>query len=228
MPANSSTRIIVMKKSKKDEEKPAEKEPVDVPAEDETISDVPIYEEKDYWTDPNGNTYNAANLKGMLFWNYYVCYLSLFMHLSIHALFLGMWCDYSKIIGFYSFQVVLLHAYSWAIPDRRYASWVKGMTRWFYGLSFLNIMFFMTGVFGGLYYYAASHDGIKQFMGISIASYFIMSQGLMMGMFAVNYYTLSHRWDYESNPYPGPTDFKPKKRDNEIDETDQNLIVTLV
>ena len=56
-----------------------------------------------YWTDKSGNSYHAFNLQGMLFWNYYVCYLSLFMHITIHALFLGMWCSYSKIIFLYSF-----------------------------------------------------------------------------------------------------------------------------
>ena len=103
----------------------------------------------------------------MLFWNYYVCYLSLFMHISIHALFLGMWCNYSKIILLYSFQVFTIHAYSWALPDRRYAKWVKERRNWFYGVSGLNILFYFIGIFGGMYTYSSSKDGILQFMGIS-------------------------------------------------------------
>ena len=183
-------------------------------ATDDTKEDVPVDDDgmtyyDPYWTDKSGNSYYAFNLDGMLFWNYYVCYLSLFVHISIHALFLGMWCDYSKIILLYSFQLLLLHAYSWAIPDRRYAKWVSDRRYWFYGVSGLNILFYMMGIVGGIYTYNSSKDGILQFMGISCVMYTVLSQSLMMGMFAVNYYTLSIRFDYEKYPYHGHVDYPP-------------------
>ena len=99
-------------------------------------------------------------MEGMLFWNYYTTYLSLAMHILIHALLLGMWCSYSKIVLFYSFQVCLLHAYSWAIPDRRYAQWVSDKRSWFYALSAANIIWFLCGIFGGTYMYNTSRDGM--------------------------------------------------------------------
>ena len=148
----------------------------------------------------------------MLFWNYYVCYLSLFMHISIHALFLGMWCNYSKIILLYSFQVFTIHAYSWALPDRRYAKWVKERRNWFYGVSGLNILFYFIGIFGGMYTYSSSKDGILQFIGISCALYTLLSQSMMIAMFAVNYYTLSVRFEYEKQPYHGHVVYPPKKK----------------
>ena len=96
----------------------------------------------------------------MLFWNYYVTYLSLLCHLVIHIGFLGWWCSGSKIVYAYSFQIVLLHAYSWAIPDRRYASWIKEHRSFFYFLSTLNIIWYMMGLVGGVYMYSHSRDGI--------------------------------------------------------------------
>ena len=114
-------------------------------------------------------------MAGMLFWNYYVTYLSLFMHLVIHTMFLGMWCSYSKLVMFYSFQVVLLHAYSWAIPDRRYASWVKYRRSWFYGLSGLNVAGYLGGLAGGVYIYNYSLNGMVQFTGASIIAYTLLT-----------------------------------------------------
>lgn len=155
------------------------------------------------FVDPNGNTYFAFNLQGILFWNYYVTYLSLFAHLSIHAIYLGWWCSSSKLVFLYSFQVVLLHAYSWAIPDRRYADWIKKQRSFFYGLSGLNVIWFLMGIFGGAFMYFESRDGIVQFMGVSCFLYTVLSQGLMMCMLMVNYATLRKRFEYEQVPYHG-------------------------
>ena len=150
------------------------------------------------------------NMNGALFWNYYVTYLSLLTHLAIHTFLLSAWCGYSKLIMMYSFQVFLLHAYSWAIPDRRYAKWVKDMRPFFNFMSGLNIAFYFAGVFGGGYLYHSSKDGMKQFMGVSCVAYTLLSQTLMMIMFSVNHMTLSSRFDYEQNGYHGHVDYPPK------------------
>ena len=182
------------------------------------------------WEDKNGNTYFAFNMEGMLFWNYYATYVSLFTHLVIHAL-MGFWCSWSKVVLFYSFQVCLLHAYSWAIPDRRYAHWVKERRNWFYFASMANIVFYFAGIFGGLYLYVESTDGIKQFTGFSCIAYTFISQTLMVIMFAVNYYTLARRFDYEKNGYHGHVDYPPKDIDEEyppqkpVVEAESNLLL---
>ena len=180
------------------------------------------------WYDPrfrdtNGNSYFAFNMQGLLFWNYYVTYLSLFTHIIIHALLLGMWCSYSKIVILYSIQVFCLHAFSWAIPDRRYAEWVQGKSNWFYFCSTLNIIFFAMGMFGGSYLYANSKDGILQFTGISCVAYTFLSQSLMMLMFTVNYHTLSTRFQYQEAGYKGHVDY-PKK-ETEMPDVKANLLV---
>ena len=154
----------------------------------------------------------------MLFWNYYVTYLSLFLHLSIHAIFLGWWCSSSKLVYLYSFQIMLLHAYSWAIPDRRYAAWIKEHKSLFYGLSSMNVIWFLMGIFGGIYMYSSSRDGIIQFMGVSCFAYTILSQGMMMNMFMVNYMTLKTRFAYEDVPYHGRKEYPaPQVIDDEAD-----------
>ena len=140
------------------------KPPVDHTNEEEPQEGDEDYDEKveDYkkrWQDKSGNTYHSINMHGALFWNYYVTYLSLITHYAIHLFLLGAWCSYSKLIMAYSFQVFLLHAYSWAIPDRRYAKWVKEMRPFFNFMSGLNIIFYLAGIFGGGYLYHNSKDG---------------------------------------------------------------------
>ena len=76
-----------------------------------------------------------------------------------------------------------------------------------------NIAFYLVGIFGGLYFYFQSSDGIKQFMGFSVVAYTLISQTLMMVMFSVNYYTLSRRFAYEKNGYHGHVDYPPKTYD---------------
>ena len=76
----------------------------------------------------------------------------------------------------------------------------------------MNILFYLIGIFGGIYTYNSSKDGILQFMGISCALYTLLSQSMMMGMFAINYYTLRVRFDYEKQPYHGHIVNPPEKR----------------
>ena len=165
-------------------------------------------------------------MQGILFWNYYVTYLSLFLHLTIHAFFLGWWCSGSKLVYLYSFQVILLHAYSWAIPDRRYAAWIKEHRSLFYGLSGCAVIWFLMGIVSGAYMYTQSRDGIVQFMGVSCFAYTIMSQGMMMLMIMVNYTTLRTRFAYEKVPYHGRKDWPPPKPvydEHDSDEDEKKL-----
>ena len=120
---------------------------------------------------------------------------------------LDFWCRYSKFVMFYSFQVFLLHAYSWAIPDRRYAYWVKDKRLFFYVLSGFNILLYVLGITLGIIMYLVSPSGMIQFMGISIALFTILDKTFMVIMFIINYITLSHRFDYERIPYS----FRPDK-----------------
>ena len=208
-------QVLILQEGEDDNKKePADQAPIDsdnVTDGDETYLDP-------RFIDPNGNSYFAFNMQGILFWNYYVTYLSLFLHLSIHAIFLGWWCSSSKIVYLYSFQVILLHAYSWAIPDRRYAAWIKEHRSLFYGLSGCAFIWFMMGIFSGTYMYTQSRDGIVQFTGVSVFAYTIMSQGMMMLMLMVNYKTLSTRFAYEKEPYHGKKEWPPPREP--LDEHD--------
>ena len=159
------------------------------------------------FTDPNGETYWSFNMKGALFWNYYMTWISLFMHVSIHALFLGMWCNYSKVVILYSVHIVLLHAYSWAIPDRRYAKWVQEKRNWFYGISGFNIFLYLMGVCGSIFVYNSSTNGMSKHTAFACLSYTLLSQTIMVIMFTVNYTTLQHRFDYEKNGYHGHVEY---------------------
>ena len=103
----------------------------------------------------------------------------------------------------------LLHAYSWAIPDRRYETWVKQRMYWFYGLSSLNILFYVCGIVFGAYLYIYSKDGMMQFMGVSYLAYTLLSQTLMIIMFCINYKTLHVRFAKEREPYHGHVDYPP-------------------
>ena len=53
--------------------------------------------------DKNGESYDVFDLDGLLFFNYYIGYLSLLTHVVLHAFALGWWCSSSKLIYCYSF-----------------------------------------------------------------------------------------------------------------------------
>ena len=165
----------------------------DTDASAQTNYDPTTYYDPRFY-DKNGNTYFAFNMQGLLFWNYYITYLSLFSHLVIHIVALDMWCNYSKVAMLYTVMVFCLHAYSWAIPDRRYAAWVMRNRTWFYTMATLNIIAYGIGIFGGLYLYQKSSSGMLQFTGVCCFTYTVMTQTLMMIMFAVNFYTLDSRF----------------------------------
>ena len=151
--------------------------------------------------DKNGQPYSPYNLTGSNFWNYYITYISLIIHIGVMTAGLNFWCNYSKFVMFYSFQVLLLHAYSWAIPDRRFAYWVKDKRKFFYIVSGANIFFYFLGIIIGSMMYTTSDSGMIKFMGVSIMLFTILDKTIMVIMFSINYINLAHRFDYESIPY---------------------------
>ena len=157
--------------------------------------------------DKNGQSYNPMGLTGFTFWNYYCCYLSIVVHLVVMIFGIDCWCRFDKFVMFYSFQVVLLHAYSWAIPDRRFAYWVKERRNFFYVWSGLNILFYFMGIGLGSFLYMTRPSGVEKFTGVSIVVFTIFDKTLMVIMFITNYFTLRGRFDYEEIPYG----FDPKE-----------------
>lgn len=174
MPKKSKMQILILQESEDGTKETEEKDRDLAPIDGDAVTDESTYYDARF-LDQNGNSYFAFNMQGMLFWNYYATYISLFCHLSIHIIFLGWWCSGSKLVYLYSFQVVLLHAYSWAIPDRRYAAWIQEHRSFFYGLSALNIIWYLMGMIGGIYMYNSSKDGIIQYMGVSCVAYTFFS-----------------------------------------------------
>ena len=94
----------------------------------------------------------------------------------------------------------LLHAYAWAVPDRRYADWCKDKRVFFYFLAIVN----MTGyvlliVLGSYLYQEARHgkmDGMAGYFGVAISVYTLVSQTPMIVMLSITMITLPHRFDY--------------------------------
>ena len=94
-----------------------------------------------------------------------------------------------------------MHAYSWAIPDRRFAYWVKDKRMFFYIISGANILFYIFGIIVGSLMYTASNSGMIKFMGVSVMLFTILDKTVMVAMFIINYVNLAHRFDYERIPY---------------------------
>ena len=152
--------------------------------------------------DRRGQAYDPldAVLDKKIFWNYYITYISLLIHFMIMAMSLNFWCRWSKCMMFYSFQILLLHAYCWAVPDRRFAYWVKDKKAFFMFLAILNMAGYCISIFIGSYLYAESRkglvDGVVGYFGVGLIG-FTMSQTPMMVMLSITMVTLSHRFDYE-------------------------------
>ena len=160
--------------------------------------------------DKRGQNYDPNTISGTNFWNYYITYLSLLAHLIIMVFALDCWCRWSKILLFYSFQVLLLHGFSWAIPNRSYAYWIKDKSVFFYVLSGLNIIGYVCSIAAGiLMYTTSSNTGLVKFFGVSLLFYTLISQSLMIVMFTMNYISLSRRFDYEEIPIEEPQQVDP-------------------
>jgi len=103
------------------------------------------------------------------FWDYYLTWLSLWIHFCVMYFGVSHWCGDSKIAMCYTAQFVVLHGYCWAIPDRRYTHWVRSNRKVYYMLVIFNITGYVLGIFGGLYMYKRSQEGLFQIMGLSLA-----------------------------------------------------------
>ena len=108
----------------------------------------------------------------------------------------------------YSFQVFLLHAYSWALPDRRYADWCKDKRVFFYFLAIVNMTGYVLLIaLGSFLYQEARHgkmDGMAGYFGFAISVYTLVSQTPMIVMLSITMITLTHRFEYQKRPYSPP------------------------
>ena len=55
------------------------------------------------YRDRNGEVYDPYYIVGAIFWNYYITYISLFLHFCVMTYMLDYWCNYSKLMMGYSF-----------------------------------------------------------------------------------------------------------------------------
>ena len=94
----------------------------------------------------------------------------------------------------------LLHAYSWAVPDRRYADWVKDKRVFFTFLAIVNYVFYIGMIVLGSYLYGEARsgkmDGMFGYFGYALVVFTIVSLTPMMVMLSVTLATLVHRFDY--------------------------------
>ena len=94
---------------------------------------------------------------------------------------LSNWCNRSKIAYLYSFQFLVVHAYCWAIPDRRYFQYVHDHQNIFWTLVSFNSIGYLAGIIGGLACFYSSLDGLAQIWGFSMACYqFVVCTPLMI------------------------------------------------
>ena len=114
------------------------------------------------------------------YWSYYFNYLSMLTHLVTMGYGMDYWCGSSKLALIYSAQFVVLHAFCWAIPDRRYTAFVVRNRIVFGALATINVLAYFGFIAGGLYLYKKSVDGIVQMLGLSLACFQLGANSLMM------------------------------------------------
>jgi hypothetical protein len=107
-------------------------------------------------------------------------YLSVLVHFCVMTYGLSNWCGGSKIAMLYTAQYLTLHAFCWAIPDRRYTSYVIKHSHIFGLLAFVNIFGYFSLIAGGIYTYTHSKDGLAQLLGFSVASFQLAACTLMV------------------------------------------------
>ena len=111
--------------------------------------------------DPSGSYYDPALVRALNLWDNYLIWLSLSIHWAVMQFGMSSWCGGSKIAMAYSVQFLVLHLYCWALPDRRYYSWVRSNLFLFYTLACLNALFYVACIFIGFEQYVYSKNGFK-------------------------------------------------------------------
>ena len=101
---------------------------------------------------------------------YYITYVSFLLHFCIMAS-MNWFCGSSKLAYFYSFQLLILHVFSWAIPDHRYRQWVHRRAVMYYILAGFNVVLYLLGVILGIILYTSSKDGLTSFLGFGMLSF---------------------------------------------------------
>ena len=111
------------------------------------------------------------DVKGIHFWNFYLTYISAVIHLTVMIAAMNWWCNWSKIAMFYTFQIMILHAFSWAIPDHRFRPWVHKRATWFYILAGVNTLFWFVTMLWGFIAFFTCYDGFRAFLGLSVCMF---------------------------------------------------------
>ena len=124
------------------------------------------------------------NIDDSSIWLYYFVYISMAMHLSVMYMGMNAWCNYNKLVMAYSLQFIFLHVFAWAIPDRRYSYWVKQRKNYFYWFAGTNMLLYFILMVTGSILYMYSHDGLLNFIGLSIASFQLVACTPMIIVFA--------------------------------------------
>ena len=125
--------------------------------------------------DPEGEYYDPYMSYVIDYWSYYGCYVSVLVHLFAMGFGLSSWCGGSKIAMLYSVQFLVLHAFCWAIPDRRYTAYVKKNAYLFFTLAFVNLAAYFLLIYFGISTYAHNVDGLAQMLGLSVAVFQIIA-----------------------------------------------------
>ena len=129
--------------------------------------------------------YDPMQMFVLSFICYYITYISLVIHLATMVM-MSMWCNYSKICIAYSLNVLMLHAFSWAIPTQVYRDWTFKRAVWYYVIAGVNLLIWLLGIIFGLVLYCKHTDGIMQFFGFAIFFVTIISQTPMVFMIIVS------------------------------------------
>ena len=69
----------------------------------EATKDDKIWKKPSKHTDRFGIAYDPYMIEGAIFFNYYITYISLFLHVCTMTYGLNYWCRYSKLVCAYSF-----------------------------------------------------------------------------------------------------------------------------
>ena len=110
---------------------------------------------------------------------------------------MNWWCDYSKIVLLYSGQVMLLHAFSWAIPTRRFMYWCHKRATFYYWLAGFNMFLWLASMILGTILYFASDYGLINFIGASMVTYQLFCCTPMVAMCILSIVALTFQQHYE-------------------------------
>ena len=152
-----------------------------------------------YMSDPRnfdkyGQAYDSYKVCGLGMTNYVFSLLSVASHFIVLGYFMDFWCGQSKLAILYTFQFTVMHAYLWALPDRRYSEWVKDKQTWFIVFAIINLSLYLIGIVLGLVMYFVSNDGMIQFTGIGLIAFQLFANTFMVVCVTLAFINLKGRF----------------------------------